>query len=157
ACRTNGAGGRTYFLPQKPTPEQLQAVFADAKIRPTLEVTAGKTDRWLHVLHRVKEGRDIFFVANQNHTGEARNFRLSLSARGYPECWDPMRNEISSLPFQRHEDRVEIAMRMEPNESAIIVFQPSNRSLPQRREGEISGTRSLPVERVAVPSPPAPE
>ena len=58
-CKASTGGGRSYLLPAQPTPEQLQQVMAgDAGVRPTLEVLAGATDHWLHVLHRVKAGRD---------------------------------------------------------------------------------------------------
>ena len=49
---------------------------------PTLEVLEGETDHWLHVLHRVKAGRDVFFIANQNHQGEPRTFRFRITADG---------------------------------------------------------------------------
>jgi glycosyl hydrolase family 106( putative alpha-L-rhamnosidase) len=134
-CKTNPAGGRSYFLPEKPTPEQLQRVLAtDAGVHPTLEVLEGDTSHWLHVLHRIKAGRDVFFVANQNHLGEPRHFRFRLTAKGEPECWDPMRNEINSIPYQRNGNRVEISLAMQPNESVLLVFQPSKRSLPARLE-----------------------
>ena len=63
--------------------------------------STGATDHWLHVLHRVKEGRDVFFIANQNHQGEPRTFRFRITADGTPECWDAMRNEITAVPFTR--------------------------------------------------------
>ena len=89
-ARLTPAGGRSYLLPEKPTAEQLQQVFAgDAGVHPTLEVIEGRTDRWLHVLHRVKSGCDVFFVANQNHEGAARRFRFRIAANGVPECWGP--------------------------------------------------------------------
>ncbi len=37
-------------------------------------------DRWLHVLHRQKAGRDVFLVANQNHKG-GRGITRSASRR----------------------------------------------------------------------------
>ena len=49
-CKTSPAGGRSYLLPDRPTPEQLQQVLAgDAGVHPTFEVLEGKTDHWLHV------------------------------------------------------------------------------------------------------------
>ena len=135
ACKTSANGGRSYLLPEKPTPEQLQQVLAgDAGIHPTVEVAEGTTDHWLHVLHRVKAGRDLFFVANQNHLGEARPFRFRITAEGRPECWDAMRNEMSSVPFTRTGKVVELAMTMEPNQSVLLVFQPERRPLPMRIE-----------------------
>ncbi len=133
ACRVTAAGGRSYFLPEKPSSAQIQAALAgDAGIHPTLEVVEGPTDDWLHVLHRRKAGRDLFLVCNQDHLGEPRNFRLRLSAPGYPECWDAMRNEIGAVPYQRHGDAVEVALTLEPSESALLVFQQVPRDRPPR-------------------------
>ena len=125
-CKTNAAGGRSYFLPEEPAPADLQRVFAeDAGIHATLEVLEGDTSNWLHVLHRVKEGRDIFFIANQLHEGEARSFRFRLKAVGTPECWDPLRNEITAIPFERRDaETVECDMILAPLQTALVVFQP---------------------------------
>ncbi len=154
-AKTSPAGGRSYLLPEKPTSEQLQQVLAgDAGIPPTLEVIQGRTDNWLHVLHRVKADRDIFFVANQNHRDSARQFRFRITAEGYPECWDPMRNEITSLPFTRNGKQVDLDITMEPNESFLIVFAPEQRGLPGRStEPGRSQVITLPIERKAVQLP----
>ncbi len=133
-CKTSAAGGRSYLLPEKPSPEQLQQVLAgDAGIHPTLEVLEGKTDHWLHVLHRVKAGRDVFFIANQNHLGEPRPFRFRIKAAGEPECWDAMRNEISAIACSRIDpNTVELDLTLEPLESLLLVFQEKRRPLPLR-------------------------
>lgn len=149
ACKTSSAGGRSYLLPAQPTPEQLQQVLAgDAGIHPTLEVLEGKTDHWLHVLHRVKAGRDLFFIANQNHEGAPRTFRFKATARGTPECWDAMRNEITAVPFSRKGGQVELSLTLEPNESVMLVFQPEQRALPPRRlPGSDTAGRRIAVTR----------
>ncbi len=124
--KTNAAGGRTYLLPEKPTTAQIQQVLAkDAGIHPTLEVVEGETADWLHVLHRVKAGRDVFLVCNMNTKGEARSFRLRARAEGVPEVWDAMRNEINSVPFERKGDDVTLKLTLEPLESVLLVFQPT--------------------------------
>ena len=157
-CKTSPAGGRSYLLPEQPTPEQLQQVLAgDAGIHPTLEVLEGETDHWLHVLHRVKAGRDVFFIANQNHQGEPRSFRFRITADGTPECWDAMRNEITAVPFSRKGRQVELSLTLEPNESVLLVFQPKPRALPPRREpGSAAGPRTIAVTRDPAPAPPEP-
>ena len=129
-CKTNFNGGRSYLLPTKPTSEQLQQVLTDdAGIHPTLEVVDGKTDNWLHVLHRVKEGHDVFFIANQNIDEKPRQFTFRVTAKGFPECWDAMRNRISSIPYKRSGDKVDITLTLEPNESVFIIFQDEKREL----------------------------
>jgi hypothetical protein len=150
-CKVGPAGGRAYLLPEKPTPEQLQQVLAgDAGIHPTLEVIEGRTDHWLHVLHRVKAGRDVFFITNQNHLGEPRTFRFKITADGEPECWDAMRNEISALSRKRTGESVEIDLTLHPSESVLLVFQPKKRALPMRLEAEAKPKREpIPVVREA--------
>ena len=129
----------------------------DAGIHPTLEVLEGETAHWLHVLHRVKAGRDVFFIANQNHEGAPRTFRFRITANGVPECWDPMRNEITAVPFARKGRQVELSLTMEPNESALLVFQPKERALPARLEaGRAGEPKTLAVLRDPTPAQPEP-
>lgn len=145
ACPTTPAGGRSYLLPEKPTPMQIQTALAgDAGIRPALEVAEGRTDNWLHVLHRRKAGRDVFLVCNQDHGRGAKEFRLRVTAPGEPECWDPMRNEITALPYRRDGDVAEISLTLQPSESVLLVFQAAKRALPMRGGGT-APRRELPV------------
>ncbi|HQH69975.1 MAG TPA: glycosyl hydrolase [Candidatus Hydrogenedentes bacterium] len=133
-CRTHPSGGKAFLLPETVTPETLQTVFRDkAGIRPTLEVVDGDTENWLHVLHRVKDGHDVFFVANQLHEGPAKHFTLRVHAKGFPECWDPLRNEMSALPFTRlSETEAEFTLTLEPLESVLLVFADESRPKPPR-------------------------
>ncbi len=146
ALQTSAAGGRSYFLPEKPTPAQLRAALVDdAGIRPTLDVIAGETGDWLHVLHRVKAGRDVFLVCNQDHEAPARTLRLSIAAAGHPEIWDAMRSEITAVPFRRDGERVELEITLRPSESVLVCFNPDRRPLPAR-----IGPQSQPPRRLAV-------
>jgi hypothetical protein len=142
ACKTGAGGGRSYLLSEVPKREEVAAALSDAGIRPTLEVLEGKTDGWLHVLHRVKNDRDVIFVANQNHLGEARSFKFRVTAAGEPELWDPMRNEITTVPFQRINDRqVEFSLTLEPYESTLLVFQPTKIERPLRVKAVVKRNR----------------
>ncbi|MEI6278217.1 MAG: glycosyl hydrolase [Verrucomicrobiae bacterium] len=148
ACRTTPAGGRSYLLPAKPTPDQIQAALAgDAGIHATLEVTEGRTDGWLHVLHRRKAGREVFLVCNQNQGEGARDFRLRVTAPGEPECWDPMRNEMTAVPYRRDGDVAEMNLTLQPSESVLLVFQAEKRALPPRG-GDTTPKRELPVSEI---------
>ncbi|TWU38365.1 glycosyl hydrolase [Novipirellula artificiosorum] len=143
ACRTNDAGGRSYFLPEKPDVNSISAALhQDAGIPPVVEVLEGETNNWLHVLHRVKEGKDVFLICNQDHQNEAKTFRLKVTADGFPEVWDAMRNDITSVAFKRTGKTVEFPLRLEPMESILLVFHPDRRVLPARIEGDLlrSGT-----------------
>jgi hypothetical protein len=133
ACKSSPAGGRAYLLAENPTPAEIaETLTGDAGLHPTLEVLAGETNHWLHVLHRVKCGRDVFLVCNQDHQGPARHFRFRLTAAGFPEVWDAMRNEIAAVPFERQGEAVELELTLEPNESVLLVFQEQARPLPVR-------------------------
>ena len=154
-CQSNAAGGKSYFLPEKPTPQQLQQVLThSAGIHPTLEVLAGETDHWLHVLHRVKAERHVFLIANQQHEGLTKRFRFRVHAPGTPELWDAMRNSIRSVPFQRIDDEsIELSLTLEPLESVLLVFQPDQRPLPMRIEPDTKPIRApLEVTRVETPT-----
>ncbi len=151
-CRTSSRGGRSYLLPEEPTPEQLQQVLAkDAGIHPTLEVLEGDTRHWLHVLHRVKAGRDIFFLCNQNIDGDARTYRLRITADGWPECWDAMRNELTAIPFVRKAGAVDLSLTLESNESTLIVFQPQLRNQPLRIEPDAPVTKTIALTQIETP------
>jgi hypothetical protein len=156
-CKTNAVGGRSYFLPAQPKPEDVWNVLAkDAGIHPALEVLSGNTGNWLHVLHRQKDGLDIFLVCNQNLEGAARPFTFKITAGGEPECWDPMRNEITVPVFRRIDTKsVEVDLTLEPSESVLLVFADTQRPLPRRIEaGGIQPSRLLEVVR-SIAAPPA--
>jgi hypothetical protein len=124
AKKTNRRGGRSYFLPAKPTAAQLRAaLIGDGGIHPTMEVIAGQTDDWVHVLHRVKAGRDIFFIVNQNYDGSPRQLKFRAAASGEPQRWDAMRNQIAPLSYQRIDAHtIEFVLTLQPSESTLIVF-----------------------------------
>lgn len=159
-CRVSPAGGRSYFLPEKPDAGMIADVLhQDAGIAPVVEVLKGQTDNWLHVLHRVKDERDVFLVCNQDHLREAKTFELKFKATGFPEIWDPMRNTIQSVPFTRDGDHVVLSLTFEPMESVLVVFNKSQRTLPARLTGGASASATIipvlggPVPPVAPPRP----
>jgi len=157
-CRTSPAGGRSYLLKEKPDTKELQQVLADAGVQPTLQVLAGETNGWLHVLHRVKEGRDVFLVCNQNDKGPVRQFKFRTAAAGDPECWDAMRNEITAMPLQRIDEKtVELSLTLEPSESVLLVFQPKKMARPARIEAGAKPVRApIVVARDPNPAPAEP-
>jgi hypothetical protein len=152
-CCTNSAGGRSYLLQEKPTSAELQRVLADAGVQPGLKVLAGETSGWLHVLHRVKADQDVFLVCNQNHQGAARQFEFRATAAGEPECWDAVRNEVTSIPYRRTGDgTVEFSLRLEPLESVLLVFQPKRQPRALRIEaGTKPGREPIVLARDANP------
>lgn len=79
-------------------------------------------------------------ICNQDHEDDAKTFRLKVTADGFPEIWDAMRNEISSVAFERAGKSVEFALHLEPMESVLLVFNPERRDLPARIEGDLAGS-----------------
>ncbi len=133
ACNKSDKGGKAYLLPEKPSAAELsQALAKDAGLPPALAVVEGDTGNWLHVLHRVKSGRDVFLVCNQNDQGAARRFKFRTAAQGTPEAWDAMRNELTSVACQRAGNNTEFSLTLEPMESVLLVFQSAARPLPLR-------------------------
>ena len=151
ACRQSKKGGQSYLLPEKPSVAEItQALARDANIPPLLELLEGDTGNWLQVLHRQKEGRDLFLVCNLNLEGAARKFRFRTQMAGVPECWDAMRNEISAIPFQRQGPQVEFSLTLEASESVLLVFQKEHRQLPPR----LSESARKPSMTIAVTADP---
>ena len=153
ACKTNTAGGRSYFLPETPDVNMICAVLhEDAGIPPVVEVRVGETNSWLHALHRVKDGKDIFFITNQHHDGPTKRFDLHVHATGVPESWDAMRGEIRSLCHRRiSAEVVNLSLTLEPLESILVVFSPAKRELPDRLEpGFESKVPPIEVKRTLV-------
>jgi hypothetical protein len=153
-CVETNSGGRSFFLDQSPTPEQVARVLGEgAGVRPTLEVVSGDTGHWLHALRRFKDGRDVIFVCNQHVDGDARTFRLRAVAPGVPEVWDTMTGAIESVSFDRKGDAVEFDLTLEPLEGVAIVFSPEARPLPPRIGPATRPVRD-PIAVVRRPSPP---
>jgi len=154
---TNFAGGRAYFLPAEVRPADLQAVLADAGVPPTVEVVSGDTGGWVHALQRRRDGRDVFFVTNQHHEGQAQSFTFRLRARGTPECWDPMRGEVDSLEWRRIDsETAEVELTLEPLEGVLIVFDQQSRTRPRRIGPETKPVREpIAVTRLASPTAPS--
>lgn len=150
-CKTSPAGGRSYLLPEKPTTDQINRVInKDAGVPPVLEVLEGETRNWVHTLHRHKAGKDIFLICNQNDKAPAGKYKFRAHVAGNPECWDALRNEITSISCQPVADKtVDFALVLEPLESVLIVFQDTTNRRPGRIEAS-SKTLREPIVLVRI-------
>ncbi len=155
-CKRSQAGGRSYLLPESPTAEQVRRVLVeDGGLEPALEVVEGETGGRVHVLHRVKGGRDVFLICNQHHEGDARRLRFRARAAGVPERWDAMRNEITAVPHERNGNGAcEFDLVLEANESVLLVFAAEPRPLPARFEAQQEVRPAIALQRVPVAEQP---
>jgi hypothetical protein len=119
--------GRAYFLPD-PTPEALAKALDEGASPPDVAWKApGKVEGGkLSYLHKVIEGRDVYFFANSGDQAVATNVRLRGSFAA--EIWDPHTGSIVKLKTRRIADRghdvAEFALSLPPVHSVFIVARP---------------------------------
>ncbi len=99
----NDAGGKSYFLP-RPDPKMLGDVLNEAlpvrdvriQIEPTWPVKMNmKYDGAVTYIHKVKDGRDIYFIANS--TNEPIETSIVLRGKNKLALWDPHTGEREDL------------------------------------------------------------
>ncbi|MCE5266305.1 MAG: hypothetical protein LLG00_00260, partial [Planctomycetaceae bacterium] len=120
-----------------------------AELRAALGIDAGCTIEpptpasggWLHILHRRKLERDIFLVTNQTHQGTATRCTFhNVTER--PDCWDPVRNEITVPQIRRASGRaLNVTISLEPLETVLLVFQPEKSTRSPRIEPDTKPIR----------------
>lgn len=147
ACRTNKQAGCSYFLPEKPTRQEVATVLSNAGIAPIVKVVAGETDGWVHALRRVdREGRDVIFLVNQNTHGSSRLLTLHVpDVSGIPEIWDAMRGDVYSVPWLKDSNGVTFDLALESNESVLIRFAVRDVKRPTRITAASLPVASFPV------------
>jgi hypothetical protein len=150
--KTNSVGGWSLMLPEKVDDGHIQGTIVEYNMfQPSLrEAVGGQT--WMHVLHRRKSGRDVFLIANQDHK-RSNELLLRAGASGEPECWDPMRNEITRPVLNRIDAETDVSLTLEPLETVLLVFQPKKIARPMRIEPDTKPIRE-PIALVRDPNPP---
>jgi hypothetical protein len=155
AFQGNPKEGEAWLLPQKLKPGEISWGSPFRVPRPImLNVESGEAVEWFHLLHRRKNDRDILFIANQDHRSPARQFKFNVTAHGRPECWDPMRNEITTpISSQLDAETVDVSMTLEPLETVLLVFRREKIARPMRIEPDTKPIRD-PIALVRDPNPP---
>ncbi|MBN1396329.1 MAG: hypothetical protein JW959_14995 [Pirellulales bacterium] len=156
--QTEPDGGCAIFFPEM-DPEKIDVFgpleWISKSTRTKLRVICDYQDGWLHVLHRVKSGRDVFMICNQRAEGPGDEFLLLATAEGEPELWDPMRNEITAVPYQRiDEKRIIFGLALKPLETVMLVFRSEKIERPARIDDDSKPIRE-PIALVRAPNPPA--
>lgn len=131
----NGAGGSAYFLPNY-TPEMLAAIVAEAVPVPDIGLPE---PRWpvvigrayagsLTCIHKIKDGRDIYFFANSSE----KPVETTVTLRGRHEnlkLWDPMDGAVKPLAAtaSKHStgaDVTSVRLSLKPATAAFFVSEP---------------------------------
>ncbi len=78
-------------------------------------------------LHRVKDGRDIYFLVNTSW--KAKDTRLRLYCEGSPQRWNPQDGSIEPIYHHKPIDGgLEMPLRLEALESTLIVMVPKGKA-----------------------------
>jgi alpha-L-rhamnosidase len=73
----------------------------------------------LFCLHRVREGRDVYFIVNPTQADQRAT--MSIAADGHPERWDPSTGTASALESRREGSRKAFDLVLPPVGSAFVV------------------------------------
>jgi len=122
AENSNARGGKSFFVAGN-----IDKVLKhlDQNLQPDVDVFYGDKERLLYS-HRVKDGRDLYWIVNDlNHT---RKVIVSLSSRGRPELWDPATGERRDTYYWEKEGRTYIPLQFEAWDATYIVFQKERES-----------------------------
>jgi hypothetical protein len=123
----NQAGGRSFFLPQ-PDIKLLNSVLKE--VIPVRDVDVQEPPTWpvklypdydgaLTYLHKVKDGKDIYFFANSRDT--AVDTKVVLRGRKSLELWDPMTGERRPADATQSEETTTVHLVLEPVTAVFFV------------------------------------
>lgn len=119
AAAENGAGGRAYFISGN-TSRNLQTALDDAlpvydvEIDGVSELSGG----YLSYIHKVKEGRDIFLLANSSDDPVDTTVRIRGALRD-PMWWDPVTGESETAAYAVKQTDGQTVTEVELSLSAI--------------------------------------
>ncbi len=94
--KTNAAGGRAYFTPT-PSAASLKAVLddalpvADVRLTTDAKIAGGN----LSYIHKVVDGRNVYFFANSSDTPVSTAVQLRGALK--LECWNPHNGKVSPV------------------------------------------------------------
>ena len=126
----NKWGGKTYFA-ARPTVGTLQAILddalpvADVRFEGNPRVTGGNGT--FSYIHKVKDGRDLYFIANSSD--DAVDTFVRLRGRLSLEVWDPHTGESSPAEEVTHltehgQEVTRVRLRLGPVKSVFLVSIP---------------------------------
>ena len=99
----------------------IAKIFEEKGLQPDF-VVADNSEARIKFIHRTLDKGDIYFVANQADAGVEFTGSFRISGRT-PQLWNPLTGEIRALPqYNDNGAKTDIPLRLEPLESAFIVF-----------------------------------
>jgi hypothetical protein len=125
--RTNAAGGAAYFIPSPGGPS-IASALNDAMPDPDVgfanaESTIHPEKGMLSYLHKIKDGRNIYFFANS--TDEPVSTEVTLRGDMKLESWNPHDGEIAPLKTSVHHQNgrpfTRASLQLEPVKSVFFV------------------------------------
>ena len=84
-------------------------------------------------VHRIKQGRHIYFLVNCGE--EAIEPRVTLSVRGRPELWDPRTGSVEPAEAQDDPSGTVVELRLEAYEGVLLVFPEDAKSAGEGGDG----------------------
>ena len=103
------------------TGTSLEEVFAELGVVP--DFSSNDPVLPLMFLHRSLPDAEVYFVSNQGSQTIEFNGAFRVSDKT-PELWNPQTAEVRRLPeFRRLSKTTEVPMKLEPLESAFVVFR----------------------------------
>jgi hypothetical protein len=124
--QTSTGGGRAYFAPA-PSAAVLQAILADALPVPDVgwEEAPRVSGGSLSYIHKVVEGREVYFFANSSDTPIETHVRLRGQLQ--LERWDPHTGKIAAVKSVSLTDRdqpiTRVPLSLAPVQSVFLVGQ----------------------------------
>ncbi len=130
--RTNAHGGKAYFV-ARPEPAALQRALDDARsdwdvrFEQDLKVRGGN----LSYIHKIIEGRDVFFFGNSSDTPVKTGVTLRGQLR--LERWDPHTGTIQPQPAEIGDGTTRIALELAPVRSVFLVSKNGRSESPAQK------------------------
>jgi len=123
-CHRNPKGGRAWFLPS-PQADALRTVLAEALPDGDLvfEHSPAPTGGNLSYIHKVNEGRDLYFIGNSSD--QPVDPWVRLAGKFGPELWNPPDGSIRPAEYEQvpgdHGGITRVHLKLAPVQSVFLV------------------------------------
>lgn len=109
------------------TSDTLADILTHLQLPP--DFSAGPTGSDLHFIHRVKDGQDIYFVANPAKTSRQQRCNFRIVGKK-PTIWDPETGKIKDaiVWHQNADGTLTIPLSFDSQESLFIIFEDRKKS-----------------------------